>query len=146
MSLPVNKNSDDYRFYKTLNMDVQLKPSSETSQHYDVQMENGDFVNVSGKKSLYNAIVIAIMTRFNELQDIPLYNGFGCRAHELIKARKTEMVKYEIELFITEVLENMRRIKEINSVELIESENHNYKINYSVQSINDETVNGSVEL
>lgn len=145
MSLPTDKDSEEYRFYKTLNMDVQLKPVSDTSQHYDIQIENGDFVNVTGKNSLYNAIIIAIMTRFNELQEIPLYEGFGCRAHELVKARKTEMVKYKIELFITDVLENMRRIKEINFVELIESEN-SYKINYSVESINDETVNGSVEL
>lgn len=145
MSLPTDKDSEEYRFYKTLNMDVQLKPVSDTSQHYDIQIENGDFVNVTGKNSLYNAIIIAIMTRFNELQEIPLYDGFGCRAQELVKARKTEMVKYKIELFITDVLENMRRIKEINFVELIESEN-SYKINYSVESINDETVNGSVEL
>ena len=145
MTLPVDYENDEYRFYKTLNMDVQLKPTSDKSQHYDVQMENGDFVNVIGHDSLYNAIVIAIMTRFNEL-NIPIYENFGCRVHELIKARQTEMVKHQIELFITDVLENIRRIKEIESVELTVDDNNFYKINYRVISISDELVSGSVRL
>lgn len=145
MTLPVDYESEQYRFYKTLNMDVQLKPTSNKSQHYDVQMENEDFVNVISHDSLCNAIVIAIMTRFNEL-NIPIYENFGCRVHELIKARQTEMVKYQVELFITDVLENIRRIKEIESVEVIVDEDNLYKINYHVLSISDELVSGSVRL
>ena len=144
MSLPIDYESDDFKFYKTLNEDVQLKVVSQKSQHYDIQMENGDYKNITGKSSLQNAIVIAILTRFNEL-NIPLYENFGCRAHELIKANQTEMVKYKIELFITNVLESMRRIKEINFVELIESDGK-YQINYQITSINDETITGSVNL
>ena len=145
MTLPVDYESEQYRFYKTLNMDVQLKPTSNKSQHYDVQMENEDFVNVISHDSLCNAIVIAIMTRFNEL-NIPIYENFGCRVHELIKARQTEMVKYQVELLITDVLENIRRIKEIESVEVIVDEDNLYKINYHVLSISDELVSGSVRL
>ncbi len=145
MTLPVDYESEQHRFYKTLNMDVQLKPSSDKSKHYDVQMENGDFVNVISHDSLHNAIVIAIMTRFNEL-NISVYENFGCRVHELIKARQTERVKYQIELFITDVLENIRRIKEIESVEVIVDEDNLYKINYHVLSISDELVSGSVRL
>lgn len=143
MVLAIDVEGDDYRFFKTLNEDVQLKPVSPTSKHYDIQMENGDYANVTGKDSLYNAIVIAILTRFNELSSIDLYEDFGCRAHELIKANVSSMVNYEIELFIVESLEKIRRIKKINSVELIENED-NYIILFNVTAVNDQQIEGSV--
>ena len=118
MTLPFDSSSDDYRLYKTLNEDVQLKPVSDTGEHWDIQMSNGDYVNVTGLESLRNAICIAIMTRFNELDFIPLYEGFGCRAHELIKANKSEMVRYKVELFVVDVLERMRRIQSVNKARL----------------------------
>ena len=91
MVLPVDYESDDYRFRKTLNMDVKVNPVSSTSDHWDIQMSEGDYVNVTGKESLHNAICIAIMTRFNELSDIKVYDEFGCRIHELVKANKSEI-------------------------------------------------------
>lgn len=144
MTLPIDFKSENYRFYKTLNEDVQLI----SNQHgkYDLNFANKDYVNVTGKSSLYNAIVIAIMTRYNELKNIPLYLGFGCRVHELIKERKSDMVFYQIELFIQDVLENMRRILEINELQVTDSENHNYKVYFRVTSINDEIVSGEVEI
>ena len=110
---------------------------------FDIHMENGDYVNVTGKKSLGNAIVIAIMTRFNELHDIPLYENFGCRIHDLIKDNQSEMVEYEMELFITDVLENMRRIHEVNELQLTPTP-EGHKIYFKVTDINDEMVSGSV--
>ena len=142
--LPIDIESDDYRFYKTLNEDVQIKPVTPTAQHWDIQMENGDYVNVTGFESLHNAICIAIMTRFNELDFIPLYDGFGCRVHELVKANKSEMVKYKVELFTEEVLENMRRIQSVNSVRVSEDNSHSYLIEFNVTSISDEIITGSV--
>ena len=141
MTLPVDYESEDYKFYKTLNEDAELIPIG-NGEHYDVNFENGDYVNLTGKNSLSNAIVIAILTRFTELSDIEIYEDFGCRVHDLIKANQEEMVEYEIELFIRETLEKMRRIKEINYIKVTESENHNYLINFSVNSISDETVQG----
>lgn len=146
MVLPIDYDSDDYKFYKTLNEDVQLKPVSDTSAHWDIQMSKGDYVNVTGIESLRNAICIAIMTRFNELDYIELYDGFGCRAHELIKANKSEMVMYKIELFVTEVLEKMRRIHSVNNVTISDSNNHSYLINFNVTTVNDEIVKGSVAI
>ena len=146
MTLPVDYEGDDYRFNKTLNEDVQVLPVSSTADHWDIQMKNGDYVNVTGKESLRNAICIAIMTRFNELDFIQLYNGFGCRAHELIKANKSEMVRYEIELFISEVLENMRRIQQLNSLKVSDSNAGSYLVEFTVTSINDETITGSVNI
>ena len=146
MSLSINTENDDYKFYKTLNEDVQLKPILPTSNHWDIQMTQGDYVNVTGKKSLFNAICIAIMTRFQELSDLPLYDGFGCRVHELIKANKSDMVEYEIELFINDVLERMRRIKEVNEIRIVDTGDEHYKVYLNVTSIDDEIVNGSVIL
>lgn len=146
MTLPVNTDSDSYRFFKTLNEDVQIRPVSSTSDHWDIQMENGDYVNVDGLESLRNAICIAIMTRFNELDFIPLYDGFGCRVHELVKANKSEMVRYKVEIFVVEVLENMRRIQQVNNVEVLDSDSQSYEINFNVTSISDEIVTGGVTI
>jgi len=146
MTLPVNTESESYLFYKTLNEDVQIRPVSPTSQHWDIQMSNGDYVNVDGIESLRNAICIAIMTRFNELDFIPLYEGFGCRVHELVKLNKSEMVRYKIELFTSEVLENMRRIQTVNSVTVSDDDSCSYLIEFNVTSISDEIVTGSVAI
>ena len=142
MTLPID--SDDYRFYKTLNEDVSVKPVSSTSDHWDIQMDNGDYVNVSGKESLWNAICIAIMTRYKELST-PLYDDFGCRVHELVKANKSNMVKFEVELFITDALEKMRRVQEVNDITVIEKDN-GYHVDINVTSIDDNIVSGSVVL
>lgn len=146
MTLPLNAESDGYRFFKTLNEDVQVRPVSPTSQHWDIQMDDGDYVNVNGLESLRNAICIAIMTRFDELDFMPLYDGFGCRAHELVKANKSEMVRYKIELFIVQVLENMRRIETVNSVTVTDDDSSSYLIEFNVTSISDEIVTGSVTI
>ena len=142
MTVSIDKNSEDYKFYKTLNEDVLLTPNKHGK--YDIAFENNDLVNVTGKKSLYNAIVIAIMTRFNELEYIPIYDGFGCRIHELIKIRKSDMVMYQMELFVYDVLENMRRIKEVNEVKVTDAENEKYEVYFNVTGIDDEVVSGSV--
>ncbi|WP_458454193.1 hypothetical protein [Methanobrevibacter sp.] len=144
MSLKVDTESEDYQFYKTLNEDVELIPNRYGK--YDLNFENDDYVNVTGKKSLYNAIVIAIMTRFNELGDIPLYEEFGCRVHELLKDNKSDMVMYEIELYIRNVLENMRRILEVNEIKVTENPRENYHVYFNVTSINDEIVAGEMDI
>ena len=140
--MKIDKESEDYKFYKTLNEDVQLILNKYGK--YDINFQDEDYVNITGKKSLYNAIVIAIMTRFNELQSVLTYQGFGCRIHELIKCRKTDMVMYQMELFVFNVLENMRRIYEINEITVTDSGNEKYKVYFNVTSINDDIVSGSV--
>ena len=135
--ITVDTTTDDYRFYKTLNEDVLLTPNKYGK--YDITFKDDDYVNVTGTDSLYNAIVIAIMTRFNELDNL-IYVDFGCKVHELIKARKSEMVYYQVELYIQEVLENMRRIQEINEIRVTDSEDQTYHVYVNVTSINDEII------
>ena len=144
MVLPVDYESREYLFYKNLNEDVKLKSDAYGRWDIDFDFENDDWINVTGSHSVFNACVIAIMTRFQELNFIDLYEDFGCRVHELIKENKSRNMMYNMELFVTEVLENMRRIKKVNWVVVTDSSdsNHiyNYNINFSVTCRLDEDV------
>lgn len=143
MVLPVDVDSFDYRFNKTLNEDVRLK--SDEYGKWDLDMCNGDYVNVTGLVSLNNACIIAIMTRFNEVKT-DTYEGFGCKAHELIKDNKTKLTLFKLETYIEYVLNDMRRVQEVNYVDISENTSESYHVNFSVTSINDETIKGSVAL
>lgn len=143
MTIPLDTKSYDYKVYKTLNEDVQLIGNQ--YGRYDLNMVDKDYVNVTGHNSLQNACVIAILTRYNELKT-PLYNGFGCRVHELIKGNKTRLQDFKIETYITETLNNMRRVKNVNWVEITEETNESYDVSFSITSINDEIIKGKVSL
>ena len=144
MALPVDTTSIDYMMNKTLNEDVELV--SNDGRFFDIHMENGDYVNVTGHKSLLNACIIAIMTRYNELKDNPTYNGFGCHVHELIKDNQTKMFFFKLETYITDVLLNMRRVKTVNSVDITTIGVNEFDVKFDITSINDETIQGSVLL
>jgi len=143
MPIPINENDTGYRFFKTLNEDIKLVDNG--YGEYDMEFTNGDIVNLTGVDSLHNAIIIAILTRYRELKHNQLYDEFGCRVHELIKANKSRMAKYRIEKYVEETLLNMRRIRRINSLLVNEIEN-GYKVDFDVTSISDETVKGTVSL
>ena len=147
MTLPVDVEDDSYRFYKTLNMDIELKPDEHNQ--WDMVFENGDINNVSGQDSLRNAICIAIMTRYKELKHNQLYDDFGCRVHELIKANKSSMVEYKLELFIEETVSRMRRVQKVNWLNITDNPKGNiykYHVDFNVTSINDKIVEGRVNL
>lgn len=143
MTLPVNMNSDDYKYAKTLNEDVKI--TSNEYGEWDLDFKNNDYVNVTGIESLKNACVIAIMTRYNELSN-PLYEDYGCHVHEAIKDNQTTNTVYKIESSITEVLENMRRVHIVNSVDVLPYSNNEYTVKFSITSINDELIEGSLIL
>ena len=142
--LPIDTSSYDYKFNKTLNEDVKLV--SDEYGKYDLDMRNGDYINITGLNSLQNACIIAILTRYGELRDNPTYQGFGCRVHDLIKDNKTRMFLYKLEISLTETLNRMRRIKTVNWLNIVEDDTHSYSVAFNVTSINDETVKGEVVL
>ena len=142
--LPIDTSSYDYKFNKTLNEDVKLV--SDEYGKYDLDMHNGDYINITGLNSLQNACIIAILTRYGELRDNPTYQGFGCRVHDLIKDNKTNMLLYKLEVTLTEVLQKMRRIKTVNWLNIVEDDAHSYMVAFNVTSINDEIVKGEVAL
>ena len=139
-------NDVNHKLYSTLNEDAKLV-SNEYGK-WDVEFVDGDYVNVDGLKSLVNACIIAIMTRYNELYDNPLYVGFGCRVHELIKDNKNAMTVYKIKQFITKTLEEMRRVKKVNYVHVSDSGemNHRYDVVFNIDSIDNLTVEGELML
>lgn len=144
MTLPINTESFDYKFNKTLNEDVRLK--SDEYGSFDLDMRNGDYVNVTGTASLLNACIIAIMTRYGELIDNPTYSEFGCRVHELIKDNQTKLFLFKLETHIRNVLNSMRRIARINNINIKKTDVNEYTVEFDVTSINDEIVKGSVVL
>ncbi len=145
MTLPHNFDNINHKLYKSLNEDVKL--TSDEYGRWDLKFDNGDIVYVDGLKSLENACVIAIMTRYNELKN-PLYLDFGCRVHELIKENQSTMVIYKIKEFIKDTLRRMRRIKSVNWVEVSISHDdyYKYKVSFSITSIDDRSLNSSLLL
>lgn len=138
MVLPIDEEDYSYRFYKTLNHDVRLE--SNEYNEWDIVFNDNDWVDVTGFESLRNACIIAIMTRYTEL-DIEIYEEFGCRIHELIKTNKSKNVLYRIELFISDVLDKMRRIRKVHWVHVTDSPNnmdYNYRVEFSVSCVRDE--------
>lgn len=144
MTLPVDTSSYDFKFNKTLNEDAKLV--SNIYGKYDLAMENGDYINVTGSNSLENAIIIAILTRYHELKRISTYSDFGCRVHDLIKDNKTKLTLFKLETSIMETLNSMRRIQMVNSLKIIEDEAHSYFVLFTVTSINDEIIKSKVAL
>ena len=144
MPLPVDTDSYDYKFNRTLNEDVKLV--SNIYGRFDLAMDNGDYINVTGHDSLKNAIIIAIMTRYNELKTNPLYPNFGCKVHDVIKGNKSNLLLFKIETSILESLNKMRRVKTVDWLEIIENDRYSYEVKFTVTSINDVVVKGSVML
>lgn len=144
MTLPIDTTSEDYKYNKTLNEDVKLK--SDAYGFFDLDMRNGDYVNVTGLDSLMNACIIAIMTRYGELTDNPTYNEFGCQAHELPKQNQNRLFLFKLETYITDTLMNMRRVQKVNSVNISRTDIHDYQVEFDITSINDEVIKGSVIL
>lgn len=127
-----------------LNEDIKLIPDEYGV--YDIEFIDGDIHNVTGLESLYNGCVIAIMTRYKELTDNPTYQDFGCLVHTLVKDNKSKLVAYKLELYITQTLESMRRVKTVNEVRVTEPEPYSYQVYFNITAHNDETIKGDVLL
>lgn len=144
MSLPIlNENNHD--FYKTLHQDA-LLVTDEHGLKYDLVFENGDIVMCTGYDNLANAVMIAIMVRFQELQRLVLYEDFGCKVHSNVKRNKSNLTLRKIRTESEEVLRQMRRIKKINYLEVKDNLEQGYIVEFSVTSITDEVVDGSVNI
>ena len=141
MVLPIDEEDYAYRFLKTLNEDVKLVSNEYGEWDIDFDFSSNDWVNCTGYDSLVNACIIAIMTRWNEIDFIDLYEDFGCRVHELIKSNKTHNMSYKIELYVTDTLNSIRRVKKVNWVTVTDNPNgeyYNYQVSFSVTCMNDE--------
>lgn len=130
-------------FTSCLHEDIDL--ISDQYGFWDVNMQNKDLVNLTGASSLENGIIIAILTRYNELVNNPTYSNFGSRINELIKANQNNLTLFKLEQYAKQAIQDMNRISSVNEVKITE-EAGKYSVMFNVTSILDETIIGSVEL
>ena len=144
MTLPYDEHTTEALLYKTLNEDMKLVPDQYGV--YDLDFTDGDINNVTGLESLYNGCVLAIMTRYQELTTNKTYSDFGCPIHTLIKDNKSKLLLYKLEVYITDTLTNIRRVKTVNEVQITENEPYSYHVYFNITSHTDDTVKGDVLL
>lgn len=133
--------------YKTQNKDHQLihKPN----HTWDINYLAGDIVETTGLDSLRNAIIFKIMTGYQELYRTgnPTYKDYGNKAWSQIKANRTENTRYKIEQYILEALKEIRRIKTVDELKVIEDKDcDGYILYYTVTALNDEQVTDKILL
>lgn len=140
-------NDDEDKFMATLNRDVELVKLENGA--WDIKFESGDISLVKGHKSLHNGIIIALLMGYNELKKKGnlIYEDKGNKAYEVLKENKTEMTAYKIECYFIEVLEDIRRIKSIDNLEVMDSERNNfaYYVFFKVIAHDDTTVEGGFD-
>ena len=131
--------------YRTLNKDIGM--IQRTNNGWDLWFDNGDLVTAEDFNSLQVGIIIACLTSWNYMNRYgnPTYEVFGNRAYQLLKANKSNMVKYKIEQFFLECLKRMRRVYDVLSLTVFEVpyEPHKYFVEFEVVSINNQLVDGS---
>jgi hypothetical protein len=89
--------------------------------YYDTQFKDGDLDIVNGVASVENGIIQAILTRYNELKQLPSYTGFGSRVHDYIKDNGSNLNRFKIRSAIKESIEAMNRVASVESVTLEET-------------------------
>ena len=134
--------------YNTLNKDIHL---TETSNGYwDITFQNGDLVKAEDKDSLRTGLILACLTSWDYLNKKGnlYYETFGNRAYEELKKKKSSMVEYKIKQYFLEVLNRIRRVQTVESLELYDNpqDPNDYIIKFKVKSINDEYVYGDFSL
>lgn len=133
--------------YTNLNLDVELTPKPYGL--YDLNYVAGDIVQTKGLNSLRNAIIIKIMTAFQELYNTGniTYQDFGNHVWSQIKANHTESTHYKIEQYTLQALKEIRRIKSVDELKVIEDENYDgYNVKYTVTALNDEQLTDNILL
>lgn len=134
--------------YNTLHKDIEL-----TEKDYglwDINFTNGDLKSATDKNSLRTGLIIACLTSWNYLnkKGNPIYETFGNRAYEELKKKKSNMVKYKIQQYFIEVLNRIRRVQNVETLEVYEIQNqpNDYFVKFTVIALNDELVNGSFNI
>ncbi len=140
----INNDTED-KYLKTLNRDMELIKKS--NGKFDLNFNAGDNIVNKGTSSLYNGIIIRCLTGYQELNRTknPIYQDYGNKAYELLKANKSNLIYYRVEQYFRRQLNTMRRIKTINELTVKETL-YGYSIYFNVTSINDEIAKGIIDL
>ena len=126
-----------------LNKDIDINDTGHG--YWDISFHEKNMNILTGLKCLENGIIIAILTRYNELKKLPSYENFGCKAHQLIKARKTNMNEFKLRTYIKESVEAMNRVASVDDL-IITSKTEGYNVKIYCTSINGNRVNAEVNL
>ena len=118
------------------NKDINLNDTGHG--YFDIQINNKELDIVTGLDSVENGIIIAILTRFNELKKLPSYSDFGCRVYELIKAPATKLNQAKVRNYIKESVNAMNRISSVDKVTLTPTQ-----LGYNVM-VECTTINGNL--
>lgn len=117
---------------------------------WDYEFQYGDIVLATGKQSLRNGLIIACLTSWNYLnrKGNTLYETFGNKAYSELNKKKCTIRQYMIQQYFTEVLNNIRRVNRIISLEVKDSKTdpNEYDVYFTVEAINDEIVTGNFPL
>jgi hypothetical protein len=144
--MSISKKSDDNdRFYKTLGRDIEIQRRNEDGR-WDRTLDKGDFKQVKGKDCVQNDITIALLTAYNELgsKGLTTYTNFGNHSYELLKENKSNMVLYKLESYFKKVIKNIRRVRDVTELNILEYTPYSFDLNFTVETLMDENITGEI--
>ena len=134
--------------YRTLNRDIGLVKRS--NGQWDLWFDNGDNVYATEFHSLQVGIIVACLTSWNYLNRYgnPTYAVFGNESYSLLKQNKSQEVMFKIRAYFEECLLRMRRVHEVERLEVHEVKENPYKylVTFTVRAMSNYLVSGSFEI
>ena len=132
---------------KNHNHDIKMKYNPERNR-WDWQLKADNLQITTGTETIYMAIINKLLTGNNELPNNPTYHQYGNPAYNLLKKNKGKLTQLQIEEYTRQQLKDMHRIKKINHIKVYNhpTDPYTYMVDYSVETITDETVHGELIL
>ena len=134
--------------YRTLNYDIGLQKRN--NGQWDLWFDNGDLVSATEFHSLQVGIIVACLTSWNYMNRYgnPTYEIFGNESYSLLKRNKSQDVKFKIRAYFEECLNRMRRVNEVENLEVHEVKDNPYKylVTFTVRAMSNYLVSGDFEI
>lgn len=129
-----------------LGTDIQLAPS--TDGYYDRVLQNGNWVMLNGIECLQNDIDLCINTRYGEMIGNPTYQNWGNNAWSAIKMNNNSVMRTMIQESFQTALNGISRVRSVDYLNIRYDSGSlpGVDVTYSVTSIDDSTVIGTVSL
>ena len=129
-----------------LGTDIQLAPS--TDGYYDRVLQNGNWVILNGIECLQNDIDLCINIRYGEMIGNPTYQNWGNNAWSAIKMNNNSVMRTMIQESFQTALQGISRVRSVDYLNITYDSGSlpGVDVTYSVTSIDDSTVIGTVSL
>lgn len=130
----------------TLHKDLKLE--NKVGFIYDRMWAYGDWVVVNELESANAGILVKMMTVFNEMYGNETYGNFGNKTWFVLKDLETELTRTQIKEYTKIALQEMRRIKEIISLNVVPRPGDSYvvDVNWVVRTITDDDIVGGMTI